>query len=88
MKGTSYTEKDFIDNEPHVQVWDDNWDVLLLYRQYRSQWRVGMNGPFALDMNVFQHALDRKQVSGEQYDEMIFKLSIVESEALKWLHRQ
>lgn len=88
MQGTSYTQKDFIENEPHVDVWEDNWPVLMLFKKYSTQWRAGMGGAFALDMNIFQHELTRKKVPDATFDTMIEQLSVIEGEALKWLHRK
>lgn len=87
LSKTSYTLQDFIDNEPHVEVWDENWDVLQLYRQYSSQWRASGHGLYALDLNVFHHALDRKGVVGEEFDEYLEKLSTIESAALVQIRR-
>lgn len=68
-------------------MWDENWDVLHLYRNNSTQWRVSMAGPYALDMSVFHHELDRKKVPEDEYDDMLWKLAIIESAALKHLHR-
>jgi hypothetical protein len=87
LKGTSYTQKDFIDNEPHVEVWDENWDVIELFRLYSRQWRMAMNGPVALDYTVFHHELDRKGVPEDEYDKIVWQLKIVEEQALKLIHR-
>ena len=87
LKGTSYYVSDFIDNEPHVDVWDENWDVMMLFQKYSTQWRAAMGGAYALDMNIFQHELMRKKVSEDVFDMTIAKLGIIEAEALKWLHR-
>jgi hypothetical protein len=86
LKGTSYRLTDFV--EETVEVWDENWDVICLFTQYSSQWRTAMNGPIGLDFNVFHHALDRKGIAGEDYDEWILKLGIIEAEALKQLNRK
>ena len=86
LENTSYTQQDFIDNEPQVDVWEENWDVIELYRQYSSQWRMAMNGPVALDFTVFHHELDRKRVPDELYDVYVWKLKTIEQSALKWIH--
>ena len=83
-----YTVQDFIDARDTVDVWDENWDVLHLYRTYDTQWRVGMGGPTGLDMMVFLHELDRKNVPDDIYDDMVWKLSIIETAALKQMHKK
>lgn len=47
-----------------------------------------MNGPVALDFNVFQHELQRKGVGEAEYDRIMDQLAIVESEALKQMQMQ
>lgn len=82
---TPYTLDDY--PEPECEVWDENWDVVLLFQQNSTQWRTGMGGPIGLDYNVFHHALDRKRVSGADFDEAMQKLRVIESEALRQLHK-
>ena len=70
-----------------MEVWEENWDAIELFRQYPLQWRMAMNGPVALDFNIFHHELDRKKVQEDEYDKMIYQLRVIEGEALKWIHR-
>jgi len=42
---------------------------------------MGPVGPIGLDMNVFHHALDRKKIGEEEYDEFIDDLRVIESSA-------
>lgn len=86
LSRTKHKESDF--PEPVVEVWNENWDVVSLFITYQSQWRVGMNGAIGLDFNVFHHALDRKGVSTNEYDDFIQKLRVIEAEALKWMHHK
>lgn len=78
---------DFTDNEPVVEVWLENWDVIDLFQMYSTQWRVGMNGPIGLDFNVLHHALDRKGITGDDYDVWLYKLKIIEAQALSCMQR-
>lgn len=79
MKATDFPE-------PHVEVWEESWDALNLFGQYSTQWRVGMNGPTGLDFNVFHHALDRKGVTGDEFDDMMRDIRIIELAALAKIH--
>jgi hypothetical protein len=45
-----------------------------------------MNGPTALDLNVFQHALDRKGVEADEYEQILHDLRIIEQAALVKIH--
>lgn len=66
-----------------IELWDENWDVFHLYLSYPNQWRVGAGGPVGLDMSVFHHALDRKGIKGDEFDEFVEDLLVIESAALK-----
>jgi hypothetical protein len=70
-----------------VEVWEENWFVIQLYRRFASQWRVGSRGASSLDMTIFFHELDRKGVNETEYDDTIAKLSVIEDSALVWIHR-
>lgn len=83
-----YTVQDFIDAQETVDVWDEVWDVLHLFWMHSRQFRVGMGGPVGLDMTVFFHEMDRKKIPEDDYDEMVYHLSVIESAALKILHRK
>lgn len=85
LAGSAYKVSDF--PEPHVDVWDENWDVLHLFRLYSTQWRVSMGGPVGLDFSVLHHALDRKGIKGDEYDTYIANLRIIESAALQQIHK-
>lgn len=73
---------------PEVDLWPENWPPLQLFTQVSTQWRVGAGGPVGLDYGVVFHELDRKGVSGDDYDEMMAAIRIVEGVALEELHRQ
>lgn len=80
LAGTVYVIEDF--PEPEVKVWREVWEAIQLYRSFSTQWRFGMNGPVALDYNVFQHALDRKGIVGDKYERIMSALAVIESAAL------
>lgn len=83
-----YTRQDFIDARETVDVWEENWDVIHLFAKYSSQWRTSMDGAYALDMAIFFHELDRKKVPEDLYDEMVWKLGVIESAALKQMAKK
>lgn len=43
---------------------------------------MGFNGPVSLDMVVFHHAMERKKLSDDDFDEWIDKLRVIQHEAL------
>ena len=68
-------------------MWPENWDVLFLFRRFSNQWRFGPNGPVSLDMSIFLHELDRKKLPDDLYDEYVWKLGIIEGQALCEIRR-
>lgn len=83
-----YTQQDFIDARETVEVWEENWDVLILFSKYMTQWRMGFTGPVALDYQIFLHELDRKNVPEALYDDYTDKLAVIENAALQQIHRR
>lgn len=69
--------------EPDLEVFDENWDALMLFSNYSTQWRVGANGATGLDYNVFQHELDRMKLDKETYDKFMRQLRQIERQALR-----
>ena len=74
--------EDFTDNKPKIELWDENVDVFLLFQRYCTQWRMGPRGPIGLDMSVFHDALDRKGIKGNEFDDFVVDLGVIEAAAL------
>lgn len=70
-----------------MEVWEENCFMLDLFTDYITQWRVGVNGVIGLDYNVFHHALDRKGIKGEEYEECIWSLSVIEAAAMQEIRK-
>lgn len=68
-------------------MWPENWEAIRLFRDFSTQWRVGMNGPVGLDYNPIQHELDRRSLSAEQYDELMNAIRIIEGVAMEELRK-
>lgn len=71
--------------EPEVTVWQDLWRSFEIYMRLQSQWRCGPSGPLGLDFTVLYPELARLQITGEAWDETMWHLRLIESEALKRL---
>lgn len=82
-------EADF-ENEPAeiVKVWSINWDVFLLFRRLKTQWRTSFNGLYGLDYNVLFHMLDRMELQPERYLEMENDIRIMESSVLQYFNEK
>jgi len=90
LKGTPYRLSDYEgQNEPpEVDVWPEHWDVVMLFRRYSSQWRVGMAGAAGLDYNVFHQALIQKGIKGKKFERAMDDLAIIEEAALEHLYAE
>ena len=53
-----------------------------------TQWRVGANGPVGLDYNVVFHELERKGLVGDDYDDMMASIRVIEGTALAAIHEK
>lgn len=80
-----YKPEDF--EEPHVEVWDENWQAIELFKRVDGQWRMGSRGPIALDYNVVDRAIDRLKLGDVERDELMERLRVCESAALSELHK-
>lgn len=69
-------------------MWEELWDVIHLYSTYQNQWRTGGMGLIGLDFTVFHHALDRKGITGDEYDEYVDDLRVIENAAMLALSKQ
>ncbi len=56
--------------------------MLQLYRDNADQWRVGPAGPYALDLNVFNHELREMGILGDERKEWLAKLRLIGQAAL------
>lgn len=86
LKGTAYRPDDF--PEPEVDVWPEHWEILMLYRRYSTQWRVGMAGAAGLDYSVFHVALANKGIKGRKFERMMDDLGVIEMAALDILNAE
>jgi hypothetical protein len=86
LRGTAYKVEDY--PEPEVEVWDELFDgvALELFLKYSTQWRMGPAGPAGLDLAIFHAALDRKGITGDEFDAINADLGIIEQAALKNIH--
>lgn len=82
------TYRDWEDEQQPLDVWPDNVPAFLLWRKVGNQWRVGMNGPVALDYVPLQHELDRMNLSEEDYDLLFADIRLLEAEALDVMRQE
>lgn len=80
MAGTGLKAKHF--KAPKVELWPENEPAILLFSQFSTQWRVGMNGPVGLDYGVIFHELDRRELSRDDYNDTMQAVRVIERAAL------
>lgn len=65
-----------------VDVWPENARAVDLFQRVSNQWRMGMNGPVSLDMNVIIALAQRMGLNDEEFIEIIDDVQIMETTAL------
>lgn len=68
-------------------MWEENALPIQLFQDNATQWRTGAMGVVGLDYTVFFHELDRKGITGEEYDQVMKAIRIIESEALNQIYK-
>ncbi len=84
LASVGLTPDDF--EEEVVEVWPENIPVCELWSVVGDQWRMGFNGPVALDLIPVFHELDRMGLEQEAYDSMLDGVKAMASEALSVIH--
>lgn len=82
------TYRDWEEEQQPVDVWPDNVHAFDLWHKVGNQWRVGMNGPVALDYVPLQHELDRMRLSEEEHDLLFDSIRVMEAEALSVMRQE
>ncbi|AAP58683.1 16R [Xanthomonas phage Xp10] len=72
-------------HEPPAEVWPELWPSVKVFIEAASSWRCGPSGPMSLDRLVLFDILRHKQIDGEQRDQVMDHISVMESTALKKL---
>ena len=71
------------DFEPEVvEVWPDNMPALDLWDKVGDQWRMGFNGPVALDLIPVFHEMDRMDLECEDYDSLLVDIKVMAAAAM------
>ena len=70
-----------------MDLWPENWPPIQLFTRNCTQWRVGMAGPVGLDYTVIYHELDRTGVKGDDFEDMMWAIRVIEAAALEQLNK-
>lgn len=67
------------------EVWDDNWDIVMMFLRMQTQWNVTMGGFTGLKYEVLRWLCDLYSV--EEPKAMLEGIQIMESAALQELNK-
>jgi hypothetical protein len=81
LDSLGFTAADYADDTAAV-VWPENWPVWLLWGEMRGQWRVGINGAYAIDYTPLFARMDRLALRAEDWEEMFADFRVIEAVAL------
>ena len=85
MAQAGFTPEDY-DTEP-VEVWPENWPAWSLFCELSGQWRVGMNGPTALDYTPLFHRMNRLGLVGDEWEQRFADIRVIERAALEQMSK-
>lgn len=78
----------FVATEDSVEIWPENIEVVVLFNELSTQWRIGMSGATGLDYNVLFHKLDRLVLTNEEYQAVESDIRTMEYAALKEMRKE
>lgn len=70
-----------------TEIWPENMLPFQVFNEISSQWRVGMNGPTALDQNFAFSYMDRMGLKYKKQLEVIRAIKVMESAALGQINK-
>ena len=76
---TERTEKDF-------EVWEENWESVMIFIKLMTQWRTTMGGVIGLDYSVLQMLFELYDIDNRQ--EIFENIQIMEQEALIHMNKE
>lgn len=68
-------------------MWPENWPVWTLWQEMAGQWRVGMNGAYAIDYGPLFMRMERMRMSDHRWEEVFHDFRVVESAALDQMRK-
>jgi hypothetical protein len=75
--------------EEHFEVWEENWDVLMMFLRMQTQWTVTMGGYVGLKYEVLLGASGLMSLYDvENPREMLESLQVMEAAALSELNKK
>lgn len=66
-------------------MWEENFEVFMLYVRNQTQWRSSGHRVIGLDYNVIYADMSRRAIPDDQQEELMSDLRIIESAAAKYI---
>ena len=79
--------EDVEDTTP-VEIWPENMLPFTVFNEVSSQWRVGANGPTALDQTFVFMYMDRMGIKYKKQLEVIRAIKVMERAALNQMNKK
>lgn len=73
---------------PPVEVWETNWQSVLVFEAMGTQWRSGFSGPTGLDYGAVPAVLRFSSVPRAQWAQVFDDVRVMEGAALKCMADQ
>lgn len=70
----------------HFEVWDDNWDIVMMFMRLQTQWNVTMGGYVGLQYEALRWLCDLYSVEDQRT--MLEGIQIMEAAALEALNER
>lgn len=85
LAGTGFLPEHY--EEPDIGLWPENYDAWSVFTLLQGQWRCGPSGPIGLDYVAVFAELDHRAIAGEDRDDTMQALRVLESAAMTELTR-
>ena len=86
LEAIGIRREDVADNSV-TEIWPENMLPFQVFNEISSQWRVGMNGPTALDQNFAFSYMDRMGLTHKKQLKVIRAIMVMEGAALKQMRK-
>ena len=80
--------RDDVEDTSVTEIWPENMLPFQVFNEISSQWRVGMNGPTALDQNFAFSYMDRMGLRHKKQLEVIRAIKVMERAALTQMNKK
>lgn len=73
---------------PPVEIWPDNMNTVNVFTACATQWRVNIDGPFALDYGVLPSVLQMMAIPKKEWHNIFEGIRVMEDAALEQIRQK